>query len=91
MAVDGTYNITIKSPMGDRQATVVLKTDGAKLVGKERLLYDGTVKGNEVAWKTDITSPMRLTLKFKGKVEGDAFTGTASALLGSWSFSGTRA
>jgi hypothetical protein len=90
MAVDGTWNITLKTMIGERKATVVLKTEGVSLVAKERLLYDGAVDGDDVSWKTDITSPVSLTLAFKGKVRGDTIAGTATTALGKWPFSGVR-
>jgi hypothetical protein len=91
MSVDGTWNITMQTPLGERQNTIVLQSDGAKLIANERLIYDGNVNGNEVAWKTDITNPMEMTLKYKGKVDGDAISGTVSSDYGDWSFNGTRA
>jgi hypothetical protein len=90
MAVDGTWNITLKTMIGERKATVVLKTEGASLVAKERLLYDGAVDGDDVSWKTDITSPVSLTLAFKGKVSGNTIAGAATTALGKWPFSGVR-
>src|SRR5437762_11023440 len=66
-SVDGTWDITIKTLIGERKATVILKSeDGATLRTKERLLYDGMVEGDTVRWKTDVTSPMALTLAFTG-------------------------
>ena len=90
MAVDGTWNITLKTMIGERKATVILKTEGASLVAKERLLYNGAVDGDDVSWKTDITTPVSLTLAFKGKVSGDTIAGTATTALGKWPFSGVR-
>lgn len=91
MAVDGTWNITLKTLIGERKATVILKSNDGRLASKERLLYDGTVDGDDVSWKTDVTSPMALTLNFKGKVTGDTIAGSARTALGTWPFSGTRA
>jgi hypothetical protein len=91
MAVDGTWNITLKTLIGERKATVVLRAEGATLASRERLLYDGTVDGDAVSWKTDVTSPMALTLKFSGQVSGDAIAGHAATAFGTWPFSGTRA
>jgi hypothetical protein len=90
MAVNGTWDITIKTLIGERKATVILKTEGAALVAKDRLLYDGAVDGDAVSWKTDVTSPMPMTLTFSGKVTGDTIAGKAVTGLGAWPFSGTR-
>ena len=90
MAVDGTWNISIKTLIGERRATVVLKTAGATLVSKERLLYDGSVDGDEVSWKTDVTDPLALTLAFKGKVSGDTIAGKVGTRFGTCRINGAR-
>ncbi len=91
MVVDGTWNISIKTLIGERKAIVVLKAEGATLVAKDRLLNDDAVEGDEVSWKTDVTSPMAWTLKFSGKVNGDAIAGRATTAFGTWPFNGTLA
>ena len=54
--------------------------------------YDGTVNGNDVAWKASITNPMPLTLAFSGKVDGDSISGDVSiGPMGSFPFKGKRA
>ena len=44
MAVDGTYDITLGTPMGDRPGKLVLATDGAGLSGS----FEGP-QGNQAA------------------------------------------
>src|SRR4051794_16426079 len=57
MAVDGTWTITISTPMGERQSTVALTTSGGTLTGTQSAdgestaIADGKVSGDEVAWK----------------------------------------
>jgi hypothetical protein len=99
MAVDGTWNITLSTPMGERPAQLTLKTDGNALSGTfggERGTQEfsgGTVDGNTVNWKTMFTGamgPMELT--FAGTVDGDSIGGTVQfGAFGSGSFKGTRA
>ena len=97
MAVDGTWNLTMQTPMGERIASLVASAQGGKLTGKQSAegnntdIFDGTVNGNELPWKISITNPMPLTLQFTGTVDGDNMSGKMSAgALGSWPFSGTR-
>ena len=53
---------------------------------------EGTVNGNDVAWKAAITNPMPLTLAFSGKVDGDSISGDVSiGPMGSFPFKGSRA
>jgi hypothetical protein len=98
MAVDGTWTITISTPMGQRQSTLALKTSGGTLTGTQSAdgeateIADGSVNGDEVAWKVSITSPMPMTLEFTGTVSGDTISGQAqTGAFGSFPFSGSRA
>lgn len=98
MAVDGNWNITLSTPMGDREATLTLATSGTTLTGKQSGegdsadIFDGTVNGDDLAWKVKITSPMPLTLDFTGKVTGDSIAGEMGiGPMGSFPFTGTRA
>jgi hypothetical protein len=98
MSADGNWNLTISTPMGDRQATLALKTDGGTLKGSQMAdgnsaeIFDGTVNGNDVAWKVSITNPMEMTLEFTGTVSGNDISGRVKlGMFGDSSFSGTRA
>ena len=99
MAVDGTYNIEVDTPMGTRPGKLTLKTDGGSLSGTysaeegENAIDDGTLSGEEVAWSVQISTPMgKFNLDFKGTVSGDAISGQVQAgEFGSFPFKGTRA
>ena len=65
-------------------------TQGAD--GNAGPIFDGTVNGDDVAWKISITNPMPLTLAFTGKVAGDAISGDMGiGPMGSFPFKGVRA
>ena len=98
MAADGTWNIIMNTPMGDRQSSVELKGSGGTLTGTQSAdgesaeIFEGTLNGDAVAWKVSITSPMPMTLSFTGTVSGDSMSGQMQAgAFGSFPFSGTRA
>jgi hypothetical protein len=99
MAVDGTWKLTVNTPMGAQESTLTLSTSGATLTGMQSApnggsapIEDGEVSGNEVSWNASITKPMPMTLKFSGTVEGDKISGQVKlGMFGSASFSGTRA
>jgi hypothetical protein len=98
MAVDGDWDITMSTPMGERNAVLSLKSAGGTLTGTQGAdgnsgeIFDGTVDGDDVAWKLSITNPMPLTLAFTGKVDGDSMTGEMGiGMMGSFPFRGTRA
>jgi hypothetical protein len=98
MAVDGNWNLTLNTPMGERTASLSVKSSGGTLTGTQAAegdsaeIFDGSVNGDEVAWKVSITSPMPLTLEFTGKVSGDSISGDMGiGFMGSFPFTGTRA
>jgi len=98
MAVDGNWNLTMSTPMGERKATLSLKSSGGTLTGTQGAegnsteIFDGTVSGGDVAWNISITNPMPLTLNFTGKVSGDSMSGEVGiGPMGSFPFTGTRA
>jgi hypothetical protein len=98
MAVDGTWNITMTTPMGERNTTLAVKSSGGTLMGTQGAdgtsgeIFDGTVNGDDVAWKLSITNPMPLTLAFTGKVSGDSMSGEMGiGPMGSFPFKGVRA
>jgi len=84
--------------MGDRQATLSLKSAGGTLTGtlgaegNSTEIFEGTTIGDDVAWKSSITNPMPLTLAFTGQVSGDGMSGEMGiGPMGSFPFTGTRA
>ena len=98
MSADGTWNLTMETPMGERRSTLTLSTAGGTLSGKQEAegnttdIAEGTVNGNDVSWKVSITNPMPLTLTFSGTVDGNSLTGSAdTGMFGSFPFEGTRA
>ena len=97
MTVDGNWQLVVSTPMGERRATLSLKTEGDTLTGTQLAngntaeIFDGTVNGNQLSWKVSISDPMPLTLEFNGTVDGDEVTGSVTlGNFGSSSFSGTR-
>ena len=83
--------------MGDKSGVLDLKVSGNTLSGSlsaaeyHVAISDGRVDGNQLIWKAKITKPMRLSFKFTASVEQDCISGNARHLLGSATFSGTRA
>jgi hypothetical protein len=98
MSVDGSWNLTMETPMGERTATLDVTSAGGTLTGTQSAdgnsaeIFDGTVTGDDVAWKVSITTPMPMTLEYTATVAGDAMSGQMQiGVFGSFSFSGSRA
>lgn len=95
--VQGKWNITIKTPMGDKSGVLDLRTDGTALTGSlssdeyQAAISDGKVDGNKLSWSAKITKPMRMSFRFTATVEADRISGAAKHLLGKATFTGTRA
>jgi hypothetical protein len=97
MAVDGTYQVEIDTPMGRQSGKLTLKTAGGSLTGTADTMlgkndFTGTVKGDEAFWKVEIKSPMgAMKLEFKSRVAGDSITGEVKAgSFGSFPFQGKK-
>ena len=98
MAVDGNWNLVMSTPMGERKASLSVKAASGTLTGTQGAegnsteIFDGTVSGDNVAWKVSITNPMPLTLSFTGAVSGDSMSGEMGiGPMGSFPFTGSRA
>ena len=97
MSASGTWNITTTSPMGSQDGTLDLAEDGSSLTGKmsgpqgDIELNEGTVDGNDLTWKAEVTSPMAITLEVAASVDGDNISGNIKlGSFGNATFSGTR-
>lgn len=99
MSADGTWKVSMQTPIGERKATLALKSSGGALTGKltgeegnSTDIFDGRADGDKVSFKAAIKSPMPLTLEFTAAVAGDKISGNVSASgVGNWPFSGARA
>ena len=99
MAVDGTWKLTVNTPMGPQESTLVIASSGATLTGTQsagsgegKPIDSGTVNGNAITWKSSISRPMPMTLEFSGVVNGDSLSGSVKlGMFGSQQFSGVRA
>ena len=98
MSADGTWKITVQTPMGVQISTVELVTDGNTLTGTQSgngesaAIYEGSVEGDTATWKVDITRPLPLSVTFTATVDGDSISGTAKAgMFPKSTFAGSRA
>ncbi len=98
MAVDGKWNIVIKTPMGDQYGVLTLKQEGDVLTGEmsgssgNAPIENGKIEGEKLSWHAKVTTPMPITLEFEGMVEGDGISGNVKlGAFGTSTFSGTAA
>jgi hypothetical protein len=94
--VQGKWQVTIKTPMGDKSGVLDLVVEGNTLTGSlsdgehHVAISDGKLQGNELSWSAMITKPMRLNIKFTAIVAENRISGAARHMLGTAPFSGTR-
>lgn len=99
MAIDGTYQIEIDTPMGKQTAKLTLKTDGGALSGTmedsfgKHEFSGGKAEGDKFAWGQEMDSPFgKMQLDVTGQVAGDSISGEVKAgNFGTSPFTGQRA
>ncbi len=85
MPVEGTWTLTIATPIGKQHATLELvRRDDvlhgvARGSGEDVPLVDVVLDGDRLTWAQSITRPMRLNLTFDVTVNGDEMTGHSKA------------
>ena len=98
MSADGTWEITMNTPMGAQKASLELKSSGDTLEGKMQSpqgsqdIVDGKVDGNSLSWIINMTQPMEMKLEFTATVDGDNISGDVGlGAFGKATFEGARA
>ena len=96
-AVDGDWDVTVKSPMGDQKSVLTVNSDGGSFTGQNAGamgsldVENGKVDGNKLTWTMNMKVPMPMTLECEATIDGDALTGTIKAgAFGSMAMTGTR-
>ncbi|MEE1939892.1 hypothetical protein V1L54_10815 [Streptomyces sp. TRM 70361] len=85
MSVEGTWDLSVATPVGRIKAVLeLLRRDGAltgtaRGAGEEVPLDDVVLDGDRLTWKQAVTRPLRLNLAFAVTVTGDRLAGTARA------------
>lgn len=97
MALDGTYDCTIKTPMGEQRVKLTVDVDGDTFTGSATDGGDvipcenGKVDGDTLTWTMKVTKPMALSLDCEATVSGDTLDGSVSpGIFGTFPITGTR-
>jgi hypothetical protein len=97
MGLDGSYEISVKTPMGNQDRKLVFKTDGSALTGTSESagetvdLLEGKADGTEFQFKVKQKTPVgRLKVTFVGSLEGDVVSGHVKTPLGKVQFHGKK-
>ncbi|MEU9924882.1 hypothetical protein AB0H51_26955 [Streptomyces griseoluteus] len=85
MSVEGTWHLSVSTPVGKIGAVVELRerdgvlTGVARGAGEEVPLSGITLNGDRLTWKQAVTEPLRLNLAFDVTVDGDTLRGVSRA------------
>lgn len=93
----GLWDVTLATPIG-KMAVVFDINDQDGVISGTAATADETVNflepvanGNQLTWSQDVTTPMKLTLKFDVTVDGDEMTGGAKVgFMPASTLTGTR-
>jgi cyclohexanone monooxygenase len=97
MNLDGKWNATAATQMGEQKFTLRFKTNGGTFTGSMHsnfgaLLISGIVDGDTLSWSTVMSQPISMSLDYKIRVEGDELTGEVNGgAFGTAPITGTRA
>ncbi|MFD8565594.1 hypothetical protein [Streptomyces sp. NPDC059639] len=84
-SVEGTWDLTVSTPIGTLKAVVELRASGGELTGvahgagEKVPLTDVELDGDRLTWRQAVTKPLRLNLAFAVTVDGDTLAGTSRA------------
>lgn len=96
-ALDGTWNVTVNTPMGQQQITMELRTSGGVLAGTMSgamgsAPISGTADGDSFSFASNITTPFPINIEVSGTAAGDALSGQVKTQgFGSFPMTGARA
>ena len=94
--VDGTWDCTVKSPLGDQKMTIAVQSAGSSFTGTASGAMgaadiNGTVAGDTLTWQQQVSVPMPMTLDCTATVAGDSISGDVKAgAFGSFPLTGKR-
>lgn len=95
--VDGAYDCVAKTPLGEQKGVLTVISAGDSFHGTFAGMLgsldvaDGTVDGNRLIWKMNMTMPMPVTMECEAEVNGDSISGTMQlGAFGAAGFTGTR-
>lgn len=79
----GTWKVTVDTPIATIEAVLEITEKDGTITGEASTkdetvaFYDVVADGNALSWFQDVTTPMKLKLKFDVTVEGDSMVGTS--------------
>ncbi len=81
--LEGIWQLTVQTPRGEQQATLLLIKDADRLTGRlnDTEITDGRYEDNNISFRAELTSPFKLRISCKAVITGDELIGTATASM----------
>ena len=85
MYAEGTWDLSISTPIGKIKAVTEFRDEDGRLTGvargagEEVPLQNVALDGDQLTWNQAVTKPMRLNLAFSVKIDGDTLAGVSKA------------
>jgi aerobic carbon-monoxide dehydrogenase large subunit len=79
--IDGTWKLTLATPLGPQTFTAEFETNGSVITGRlmqgdfEPAPFEGTVDGTKAVWDLKVTKPIKITLKYNVEFDGPKLVG----------------
>jgi hypothetical protein len=95
--VDGRWDCTVASPMGEQSFTLTVTSSGSTFTGRAEgaigaMDIEGEVTGDTIAWPMPVPKPIPITLNCEATAVGDTLEGKVTAgFMGSFPLTGQRA
>ena len=98
VSIEGQWDCTQQSPMGERKSIMTLKSDenggftGTNIGEAGTMeITDGKIEGDKATFTMKVISPMKINVKVLAVLAGDTLEGKASAgMFGSFPMRATR-
>ena len=96
--VEGKWDCTVATPMGDQDFVLTIVPNGDRFSGEasgsvgSMTIPDGMIDGDTLKWSMTISKPMTITLACEAGITGDSLDGNVRAgIFGSFPIRGKRA
>jgi hypothetical protein len=93
----GTWNVLIKSPGGGQETQLQLRYENGHATGEQSAggqvapVSDIVLDGNKLSWVNVVDKPIKMKVRFEGRVEGQRISGTCKpGLMGRFAFTAVK-
>lgn len=97
MSIDGTYQVTVKTPLGNQKGKLTIQSSGDIFSGSLETstgtthFSDGRVNGSQLQWHAETKTPMgSFDVNYTATVEGGRLSGEAATPMGKAPMEGMR-